>query len=87
MVQLFSSHDLTLILIGLEILDDHFEQFFYYQILFLVERLDLRYLLIFFEIFGQLLKGTYEIRYHSVLFLLTSISQLLYRIYHHDELL
>ena len=47
------------VLEGLEVLDDDFEQFFDNKVLFFVEALDLRYLLIFFEVFGQLIEGRY----------------------------
>ena len=59
MTHLIAWSSIGVVLEGLEVLDDDFEQFFDNKVLFFVEALDLRYLLIFFEVFGQLIEGRY----------------------------
>ena len=72
-------------LVRLEILDDDLEELFHNESLFLVKRLNLRNLLIFFEIFGELIEGREEVGDHFVLFMLAGISQFLEGVDHHDE--
>lgn len=77
----------TALFVGFKIFNDLRVEFHDDHVLLLVEILNLRDLLILFEMVRKLVEGRYQIRYLFIRTLLAVVPELLEGIHHHDELL